>query len=869
MAYKISSAECAKKYNSVDSGLNQEQVTSSIKNYGTNTITQKRGKSFIRKVLDALCDPMIIILEFALIITLGINIGKQIKGGNGDFFECFGIVFSILISVVLTLIMEGKSQKAFKILNGLYDRTLVKVRRNGEIVLISKEQVVVGDRVILESGDKVCADGRLVESKSLQTDESMLTGESHSVNKNAQVVLKSETPLAERINCVYSGTCVVSGSGEMIVTAVGDKTEMGLIAGELQIKNCVSAPLNDKLNRLGRTISFIGIISAILVFSLSLTKLAVTKNLHYESVTEIFIEAIVLIVAAVPEGLPATVAISLTINVLKLSKSNALIKKMVATETVGCVSVICSDKTGTLTQNKMVCDKVFFSGGEHIERYLLQNMLLNTQAEYVEIEGKQILQGSPTETALYAYAEKITNRDRVEVLSVVPFSSETKIMQSRIKTPTETIDYLKGAPEKVLLMCELDYSQRQRVLKEIESQQSKGKRVLAFAHKIDDKEKYFYDGFACITDPIRPEVKRAVEECNQAGIRVKILTGDNSLTALSVARELGLGDRVLTAVEVEQMTDEELGEQLENISVIARSTPLIKLRVVKLLKVMGEVVAVTGDGINHAPAMKQADIGIAMGSGSQVTKEAGDIILLDDSFSTIVKAIAFGRSIYRNFQRFLMFQLTVNFSAVGLITICSLLGLDSPFTSLQLLWLNLIMDGPPALSLAMEGVREEYMKNPPVKRSMGIVNKRVMLKILLNSLLIGVVVFWQYEKNFLGVEMTKVKTSAFALFTFLQIFNSFNCKELGIESIFGKLFSNKLMVWAMTLALGLQVLLTEFVGGFMGTPLGLTVWLKITGISLSVIIFSEIYKLTLRIIRGNIQNLQKNSLNRVLEKGAK
>jgi len=869
MAYKISSAECAKKYNSVDSGLNQEQVTSSIKNYGTNTITQKRGKSFIRKVLDALCDPMIIILEFALIITLGINIGKQIKGGNGDFFECFGIVFSILISVVLTLIMEGKSQKAFKILNGLYDKTLVKVRRNGEIVLISKEQVVVGDRVILESGDKVCADGRLVESKSLQTDESMLTGESHSVNKNAQVVLKSETPLAERINCVYSGTCVVSGSGEMIVTAVGDKTEMGLIAGELQIKNCVSAPLNDKLNRLGRTISFIGIISAILVFSLSLTKLAVTKNLHYESVTEIFIEAIVLIVAAVPEGLPATVAISLTINVLKLSKSNALIKKMVATETVGCVSVICSDKTGTLTQNKMVCDKVFFSGGEHIERYLLQNMLLNTQAEYVEIEGKQTLQGSPTETALYAYAEKITNRDRVEVLSVVPFSSETKIMQSRIKTPTETIEYLKGAPEKVLLMCELDYSQRQRVLKEIESQQSKGKRVLAFAHKIEDKEKYFYDGFACITDPIRPEVKRAVEECNQAGIRVKILTGDNSLTALSVARELGLGDRVLTAVEVEQMTDEELGEQLEKISVIARSTPLIKLRVVKLLKAMGEVVAVTGDGINDAPAMKQADIGIAMGSGSQVTKEAGDIILLDDSFSTIVKAIAFGRSIYRNFQRFLMFQLTVNFSAVGLITICSLLGLDSPFTSLQLLWLNLIMDGPPALSLAMEGVREEYMKNPPVKRSMGIVNKRVMLKILLNSLLIGVVVFWQYEKNFLGVEMTKVKTSAFALFTFLQIFNSFNCKELGIESIFGKLFSNKLMVWAMTLALGLQVLLTEFVGGFMGTPLGLTVWLKITGISLSVIIFSEIYKLTLRIIRGNIQNLQKNSLNRVLEKGAK
>ncbi len=869
MDYQISSAECAKKYNSTDRGLSEEQIKQSEQAYGKNIISQKRGKGLFRKILDALCDPMIIILEFALIIALGINIGKQIKSGNGDFLECFGIVFSILISVVLTLIMEGKSQKAFKILNGLYDKSAVKVRRKGEIILIPKEKIVVGDRIILESGDKVCADGRLVEAKNMQTDESMLTGESHSVTKNSQAVLKSGTPLADRINCVYSGTCVVSGSGEMIVTAVGDKTEMGLIAGELQIKNCVSAPLNDKLNRLGRIISVIGIISAFLVFVLSATKLAVNKSLTYESVTEIFIEAIVLIVAAVPEGLPATVAISLTLNVLKLSKSNALIKKMVATETVGCVSVICSDKTGTLTQNKMVCDKVKFSGGKHIERLIMQNMLFNTQASYLESDGKRALEGSPTEKALYLYAERVWGEERAEILAVTPFSSETKIMHSRIKTSTEAIDLLKGAPERVLSLCDLDYSQRQMLLREIEIEQSKGKRCLAFAHKQIDKEKYFYDGFACISDPIRPEVKKAVEECNQAGIRVKILTGDNSLTALSVAKELGLDGEVLTAVEVEQMSDEALCERLESISVIARSTPLIKLRVVNLLKAMGEVVAVTGDGINDAPAMKQADIGIAMGSGSQVTKEAGDIILLDDSFSTIVKAIAFGRSIYRNFQRFLMFQLTVNFTAVGLITICSLLGLDSPFTSVQLLWLNLIMDGPPALSLAMEGVREEYMKNPPVKRSAGIVNKRVMVKILLNSLLIGVVVFFQYEKNFLGVEISKVKTSAFALFTFLQIFNSFNCKELGIESIFHKLFSNKLMVWSMALTIGLQIIFTELVGGFMGTPLGARVWLKITGVSLSIITFSELYKFTLRFFRGNIQNLQKNSLNRPVKKGAK
>ena len=866
MAYKTNWEQCAKRYNSSDSGLTQEQVQKSEQTYGKNQLSARRGKSVIKKILDALCDPMIIILEFALVITLGINIGKQIKGGNGDFLECLGIVFSILISVVLTLIMEGKSQKAFKILNGLYDKTAVKVRRNGKTVLIPKEKVVVGDRVILNVGDKICADGRLVESSGLQTDESMLTGESHSVSKNARVVLKENTPLAERINCVYSGTCVVAGSGEMLVTSVGDKTEMGLIAGELQIKNCVSAPLNDKLNSLGRIISVIGIISAFLVFSLSLTKLAVSKNLNYQSVTEIFVQAIVLIVAAVPEGLPATVAISLTLNVLKLSKSNALIKKMVATETVGCVSVICSDKTGTLTQNKMQCEKVVFATEN--KDFIWQNSLYNTECVWVEEQGVKVLQGSPTERAIYLYAQKNKSNYTGEIIKTVPFSSETKIMTTTVIFGQKTVEFLKGAPEKVLKACNLTSTQIYNCNELIEKEQKTGKRCLAFAHKLQGEKEFVYDGFACIVDPVRPEVKSAIQECFNAGISVKILTGDNSLTALSVANELGLEGEVLSALEVENMTDKQLGERLKKVAVIARSTPLIKLRVVQLLKAQGEVVAVTGDGINDAPAMKQADIGIAMGSGSQVTKEAGDIILLDDSFSTIVKAIAFGRSIYRNFQRFLMFQLTVNFSAVGLITVCSVLGLDTPFSSMQLLWLNLIMDGPPALSLAMEGVRGEYMKNPPVKRSSGIVNKKITFKILLNSFLIGLVVFMQYEKNFLGVKINQVKSSSFALFTLLHIVNSFNCKELGVNSIFGKLFSNKLMVFSMGVTIFAQIILTEFCS-FMGTPLGLAVWLKILSVSLVVIPFSEIYKLTVRLYRKNIQNLQKNSHNEVVKKGAK
>jgi len=869
--FAFNKEKCIKKYNSLNGGLTKKQVEENKIKYGVNVLSEKKGKSLFKKIFEALLDPMIIILEFALIITLGVNIGKELKGGQGDFLECLGIIFSILISVVLTLIMEGKSQKAFKILNNLSDKSAVKVKRDGEVLLLPKEEVVVGDRVLISSGDKICADGRLLESLKLQTDESMLTGESNSVIKNSEKVLEKTTPLAERVNMVYSGTVIVSGSGEMLVTSVGDNTEMGKIAGELQIKNCVSAPLQAKLNKLGRVISFIGILVAVFVFILSATKLAISHNLKYENITQIFIEAIVLIVAAVPEGLPATVAISLTLNVLKLSKSNALIKKMVATETVGCVSVICSDKTGTLTQNKMSVVKEYLFKNGDIGRLFYTNMQYNLQVEKVKTDQKEVVVGSATERAIYLYCQDKDYFKDVKILSVEPFSSETKFMSSTIVGDFGTLEFLKGAPEKIIEKCSLNKEEKLSVLQEMAKEQKLGRRCLAFAHKSPTQESFVFEGFVSIFDPIRPEVKQAVLECKNAGIRVKILTGDNLITANAVARELGLdsGAIVVNATEIEKLSDAELKKQLPKITVIARSTPLVKLRVVKLLKELGEVVAVTGDGINDAPAMKHADIGIAMGSGSQVTKEAGDIILLDDSFSTIVKAISFGRSIYRNFQRFLTFQLTVNFAAVGLITVCSLLGLDNPFTSLQLLWLNLIMDGPPALSLALEGVKKEYMSYPPVKRNVGIINKKLIIKISLNAIMIGTLVFLQYQYNFLKVDVLKVKTSAFCLFTFLQIFNSFNCKELGVNSIFKGLFSNKLMVISMGFALGLQVVLTEFVGGFMGVPLGFVAWLKIIGVSLSIILFSEGYKLVVRLLRGNIQKLQKNPTNEKLEVCAK
>lgn len=853
--HALSIYSCEKKFNSGQNGLADDQVKISAEKYGANVLSEKKQKSLFKKILSALSDPMLVILEFAFAITLGVNLGKFIKSGEGEFIECVGIACSILISVILTVFMEGKSQKAFKLLNRLYEKTTVKVVRNGKNEIISREAVVVGDRVLLSLGDKICADGRLVKSVNLAVDESALTGESDCVRKNAEIVLKESTPLAERVNSVYSGTCVVEGEGEMIVTNVGDKTQMGEIASELQIKNCVSAPLNDKLAKLSRSITVIGIVCAFFAFTLSVIKLAVNKELFFFNVSDCFINAIVLIVASVPEGLPATVAISLTLNVVKLSKSNALIKKMVATETVGCVSVICSDKTGTLTENKMVCEKIYTENNDSLV-FIEKNVLFNSNAKYMLKDGENVLEGSPTEKALVNYFD-IKEEKRGEIISSVPFSSDIKYSSVTVRENGKTIAYFKGAPEKIADMSSLSQEKKSEISSKIAVSQKRGRRCIAFAHR--EGEKTFFDGYASIFDPVRKDVKKAVNECIEAGIKVKILTGDNYLTACAVAEELGLGTdgAVVNADVTEEISDEKLKTMLEKINVIARSTPMVKLRVVRLLKEAGEVVAVTGDGINDAPAMKQADIGIAMGSGEEITKEAGDVILLDDSFSTIVKAIAFGRSVYKNFQRFIMFQLTVNVSAVSVILVCTFSGLDSPFTSLQLLWLNVIMDGPPALSLAMEGVRDEYMKYPPVKRGYGIVNKRILIKIIINACIIGGVVLAQYRRNFLGVNFTQNKTVTFTLFVFMNIFNAFNCKELGTESVIKNFFSNKLMAVSMALTMVLQFILTQYTNVFSSEKLEYGVWGKIIVIAFCLILINEACKSFYRFARKNIHNLHK------------
>lgn len=844
----------------VNVGLDFDAVEKNAKKYGQNVILKKTKQSLLKKIFSSLKEPMLLILLFGFAITFGASLGEFLKNGKGDFVESFGILFAVILSVTITLVMEGSSEKAFNELSKIYDNVYVKVVRNGEVTVVLQSKIVVGDLVFVESGDKIVADGRLVYSNSLTIDESALTGESVATEKNSDAVYEKAVPLAERKNCVYSGTFVSSGNGRYIVTAIGNRTEIGNIANTLTDKTEVDSPLQQKLAKLGKRITLIGVICAVAVFITSFVRLVLTQSVNFYSIQELFISCIVLIVAAVPEGLPTIVAVSLALNMFKLAKENALIKKMIATETAGAVSVICSDKTGTLTKNKMsvisVCTNEFCVSPEKVSATpLIQNFICNSTAEIIKKKDGYIRQGNGTECALIESALKTDKkldykayRLKYAVVDRKPFSSQAKMMETVIINDGIARKLIKGAPEKVLPQCNLTSGQVKKLYGDMEKHQRKSRRILCFAHKDDNNEATVYDGYAVLTDAIRKEVYKAVKDCKTAGIKIKILTGDNYLTAYSVAEELGVvksENEVINAHELEALDDENFKKALLKISVIARSTPIIKLRVVKALKNMGEVVAVTGDGINDAPAIKHADIGIAMGKiGSEITKEAADVVLLDDSFATIIKAVSFGRNVYKNLQRFILFQLSVNFSAMLFITVSAFLGLEQPFNTLQLLWINVIMDGPPALTLGLEATNEQLMKQKPVSRDKSIVSIKMLCRIAFNGLFIGGVVLLQYVKNFLGVSETEKDGTVFTLFVMFQLMNAFNSREMGAESIFKSIRKNKIMLITFAATFLMQIIIVQFFYSLFGiAPLSFSVWIKCLCVAISVVVVSEIFKL--------------------------
>ena len=879
-------------------GLSESQVQASRQKYGANTFVRTGTESMLKRIWDASTEPMLLMLLFAAIITLSVNITRYFTGGEYNFLECAGIFAAIFLSVAITIVTEGKSAKAFEALSKINDDTLIKVLRDGEPQLIPQKDIVIGDILLIETGDKIVADGRLISGNDLSADESALTGESLPVKKDATFTCQENTPVAERACMLYSGCFVSGGSGTMLVTGVGNDTEFGQIAQELSSIEKTTTPLQEKLDRLGKGITILGSSAAAIVFLIQIIQFAMNHTISLDTVSEAFITSIVLIVAAVPEGLPTIVAVSLALNIIKMSRENALVKKMIACETIGCVNIICSDKTGTLTENKMTVQKIY-AGGNLLDpedlafpaktpaeaslqpeeaRALLRNFCINSNADITWEDGSWTFIGNPTECALLAAARKAGSdyqqlRKESDIVRVFPFSSQNKDMSTIVNEDGRLMLYTKGNPEKILSLCSnVSAEETAHIQKLMENFQDKAGRLLTFAHKElacfngekqqELEQDLHYDGFVVISDPLSPDVYDSIRDCRRAGIEVKMLTGDNIRTARAIAEELHMlqdGHLAVEAAKIDSMSDEELKKALPKISVIARSTPLIKMRVVKLLKEEKNVVAVTGDGINDAPAIKNADVGIAMGiAGTEVTKEASDMVLLDDSFSTIIKAVQWGRGIYENFKRFIQFQLTVNVSSVVVVIASILAGFPAPFTALELLWINIIMDGPPALTLGLEPIRENLLKHPPTKRNANIISRKMLIRIFANGIFISIVFMLQHFTNFLGATQKEEATVLFTLFVLFQLFNAFNCRELDDTPMFKNLLNNKLMLGVFLIVLVLQFLITQVgTAVFETTPLSAAMWGKMLLTAGSVVVINEIWK-GLAYVFSSLQDQNRN-----------
>lgn len=863
-----------------EAGLTSSEAAERTKRYGQNIFSPKEKESIFAKILDNLKEPLILILLVAAAISLLMR----------HFTDGIGIFVAVLIATSISVIQEGKSDKAFEALSKLSEDVHVKTVRDGKVVYVAQSELTIGDVIHLETGDKVPADARIIHRSSLGVDESMLTGESEAVNKISAKIDREDSPLAERLNMLYSGTMIVEGRAIAIVTAIGDDTEMGKIAEELKEEVTSQTPLQQKLADLGKNISIIGSIAAagiflFEVFTMYREGILVLDNIGaaLPGIKDAFVTSVALIVAAVPEGLPTMVAITLAFNMQKMAKNNALVRKLIACETIGSVNVICSDKTGTLTENKMTvmdvwCDGADASVAEIPCEEMIQNFCLNSTADIAKENGGYQFLGNPTECALLVCADK-NNVDYndyrhkyVEPVADYNFTSVRKMMSTSYETDTGFRMHTKGSPEKVLAICDrilyegkvipLTQEHKNVIEEKITKMQDQARRVLGFAYNDFTEEPHWEDvynvekdliyiGFVGIEDPLRSDVKEAIDHCRQAGITVKILTGDNIHTARAIADQIGIikeDSLVLEVTDIEAMSDQELKDKLDKIVVIARSNPTAKMRVVKLLKEKNNAVVVTGDGINDAPALKAADVGVAMGiAGTEVSKEAAEIVLLDDSFSTIVKAIKWGRGIYENFQRFIQFQLTVNVVAFVTVILAELMGYRMPFTTLQLLWVNIIMDGPPALTLGLEPPRDHLMNKQPIPRDASIVTKDMFFKIVSNGLFIVAALLFIMETQILGGTDAQQSTIVFTAFVVFQLWNAFNSREFGVRSIFPNIHRNKTMVGVIFITFLVQVCVTQFGGNvFKTVPLELDLWLKIIAYTFSVVVFSELLKLVMR-----------------------
>ncbi len=894
-------------------GLNDAQVAESRRLHGENVLTPVKRDPLWKQFLRGFKDPLIVILLVALALSVGIAVYESYIDADHSFkpfFEPVGIFAAIFLATGLSFWFEMKANKEFAVLNQVNDEEPVQVWRNGKITQLPRKDIVVGDIVVVNTGDEIPADGTLLEATSMNVDESSLTGEPSCMKTTDESLFDPEATY--RSNALMRGTKVMEGHGVFEVTAVGDKTENGKVFKESQIDNSVKTPLNEQLDRLGKLVSISSYVIAAIIVAGRMV-MYFTHNAEFEWLgfiqyaLQTFMIAVTLVVVSVPEGLPMAVTLSLAYSMRRMLRTNNLVRKMHACETMGATTVICTDKTGTLTQNQMQVYKTNFYGlpseaigSDPLSQTIVEGIAANStaQLDLAEPDKPKVL-GNPTEGALLLWLRNngidyADIKKRISTIDELPFTTERKYMATVVESDAVKseegkklqVAYVKGAPEIVLGMCRNlpEGVSKKAIESQLLAYQNQAMRTLAFAYQVlkdgedvIEDNKYTGDnltflGIVAISDPVRSDVPEAVREVLEAGVKVKIVTGDTPAIAREIGRQIGLWtdedteENITTGSDIAAMSDDELQQRVDKIKIIARARPMDKKRLVEALQRNNEVVAVTGDGTNDAPALKAAHVGLSMGDGTSVAKEASDITIIDNSFSSIGRAVMWGRSLYRNLQRFIMFQLTVNVCACLIVLAGAFMGMESPLTVTQMLWVNLIMDTFAAMALASLPPSEDVMRDKPRSRTAFIITPAMWRRIVgvgfgFFLVLFVALSFLQHVSAPAGSpesiismlhvgiggfhELTAYELSLFfTFFVFLQFWNMFNARAFGTgRSALHLKGCNGFLTIAMVILVGQFIIVTFGYGFFNVVPLRWSDWLLIIASTSLVLWAGELFRI--------------------------
>ena len=858
-------------------GLTATEAQARLTQHGPNRLTETRPRAAWLKFLDQFRNILVIVLLFATALAWVI----------GDIKDAVVILIVVLFNACLGFYQEHRAEQTLAALKGML-ATRARVRRDGQIAEIDAAELVPGDIVLIEAGDRIPADGRLLAAHNLEVDEAALTGESHAVGKSVDAMEQTDLPLGDRVNLLYMNTVVTRGRAELLITATGMTTEMGILAGMIAAAEETESPLQRQLDTLGKRLAAIAGVVVSVIFALDFA-----RGLPW---TEAAMTAVALAVAAIPEGLPAVVTVTLAIGMWRMAQNRAILKKLSAVETLGSTTVICTDKTGTLTMNQMTARAGWYAGQRFVVsgegyradgdirfarhtpdlRPLLLPMALCVDSR---VHDAQLI-GNPTEGALWVLAQKggidpEREQERQPRIAEIPFDSSHKFMATFHHAGATVEMFIKGAPDVLIERTSrwlaqdgerpLDASARATLLAENEHLAGQALRILAVARRVIPAadfdpasnlwayaEDWTFIGLAGLMDPPRPEAMTAIARCGRAGIAVRMITGDHKATATAIGRELGLSGEVVEGRELDGMSAADLSRRIDAIAVFARVSPEHKVKIVQALKADGHVVAMTGDGVNDAPALKAADIGVAMGiTGTAVTKEAATLVLTDDNFATIVRAVEEGRVIYDNIVKFVRFQLSTNIGAILTVLAATLMGMPTPFTAIQLLWINIIMDGPPAMSLGIEPARPRLMQEPPRRQTTQILSGARLARLALNGAIMMAGTLWSFQHGLTAHDPRYSLTLAFTTFVLFQFFNVFNARAEHGTAFNSNFFRNGNLWLALAAVLVLQVVVVHWAPAqviFSTTDLEMHDWIMAFAAASSVLFLDEARKLLMGLI---------------------